>query len=368
MARGLAEAGFTVSLLTPRGALAEHSRFVSRIGYLDDSASPHDWVFAFAAMVKASAPRIVLPCDEVSLRLMQALVLAPHEGMQATTQIQLAALVRESLGDPDHYRASINKLRLPPAAEALGLRVPPYVVAGTLSEAERFAATNGYPVYVKQSHSAAGAGVAFCANAAELAVAFARLSRPEPLALGDDESGRVLVQASIAGSTHYHNAVAWKGELLAGQASEQLAATIRGPASAVRYYHSPELRAMTSAIARGFGVSGIFVPEFRIHADTGIPYLIEVNRRMTQGTHRGAAFGVDLCAALQAAIVGAASPTRTDLDPGEEHFVAHFPLEWMRDPGSRYLREFPVDVPWDEPELVAAIVEHAMASFREARN
>src|SRR3974377_897947 len=89
MARGLADAGFTVSLLTPRGALAEHSRFVSRIGYLDDNASPHDWAFAFAAMVKAAAPRIVLPCDEVSLRLMQALVLAPHEGMHATMQIQL---------------------------------------------------------------------------------------------------------------------------------------------------------------------------------------------------------------------------------------------------------------------------------------
>ena len=42
--------------------------------------------------------------------------------------------------------------------------------------------------------------------------------------------GRVLVQAHIAGRTHYHNSVAWKGRLLAGQASVQLAAPGRSMA------------------------------------------------------------------------------------------------------------------------------------------
>ena len=367
MARCLAEAGFAVSLLTPRGAPAEKSRFVSQIGYLADNASPHEWVFAFAAMVKASAPRIVLPCDEISLRLLQALALAPHPEMQPMVQLQLATLITDSLGDPAHYRASVNKLRLPEAAAALGLRVPPFAIAATLAEAERFAVTHRYPVVIKRSHSAAGAGVDVCADPVELARAFATMSRPEALEFGDAEDGRVLVQAHIPGTTHYHNAVAWKGELLAGQASEQLAATQRGPASVVRYYRSPELRAMSAELARGFGMSGIFVPEFIIHRDSGEPYLIEVNRRMTHGTHRGASFGVDLGAALHAALRGLPSPTRADLDPGEEHITVHFPLEWTRDPQSRYLREYPVDVPWDEPELLQAIVDRAMESFRDAR-
>ena len=60
------------------------------------------------------------------------------------------------------------------------------------------------------------------------------------------------------------------------------------------------------------------------------------------------------------------STTRSGLDPGEEHFVVHFPLEWVRDPNSRYLREYPVDIPWDEPELVDAIVAQVMANFRSA--
>jgi hypothetical protein len=60
------------------------------------------------------------------------------------------------------------------------------------------------------------------------------------------------------------------------------------------------------------------------------------------------------------------STTRADLDPDEEHIVVHFPLEWIRDPKSHYLREYPVDIPWDEPELVKAIVGHVMANFRNA--
>jgi hypothetical protein len=34
----------------------------------------------------------------------------------------------------------------------------------------------------------------------------------------------------------------------------------------------------------------------------------------------------------------------------------HFPQEWLRDPRSHYLRDHPVDVPWDEPELIRAML------------
>ena len=47
--------------------------------------------------------------------------------------------------------------------------------------------------------------------------------------------------------------------------------------------------------------------------------------------------------------------TRADIDPNEEYLNVHFPQEWLRDPNSRYLREYPVDVPWDEPELLKAM-------------
>ena len=366
MSRCLAEAGFTVSLLTPENSPSEKSRFLTKVGHIGANTTWHQWVFAFAAMVKATSPRIVLPCDDTAVRLMQALVLTPPDNLQPALRFELATLIAESLGTPAHYHASIDKTLISPAAEALGVRVPAFDVVSALGEAQRFALRHGYPVVVKRNHSSAGQGVAVCADAAALSAAFEMLRQPDVLALGDTRDGELLVQAHIPGRIHYHNSVAWKGVLLAGQASEQLAATARGPASAVRYYRSPVLREMSTTLAAGFGISGVYVPEFVIHDGTGDAYLLEINRRMTHGTHRGAAFGVDLGAALFAAINGLPATTRSDLDPGEEHFAVHFPLEWTRDPESRYLRDYPVDVPWGEPELVEAIVTQVMANFRSA--
>lgn len=366
MPRCLAEAGFEVSLLTPRNAASEKGRYVSKVAHLPDNATHIEWLYAFAATVKATSPRLVLPCDDTAVRLLQGLVLSPPENLQPALQRQLGALIIESLGAPAHYRASIDKTLISAAAEALGIRVPPYTVTSDPGAAERFALLHGYPVVLKRSHSSAGQGVAICNNHSELLSAFATLSQPPELNLGDARDGMLLVQAHIPGTSHYHNSVAWKGMLLAGQASVQLAATPKGPASAVRYYHSPELRAISAALAAGFGISGIYVPEFMVHKVTGEPYLIEVNRRMTHGTHRGASFNVNLGAALYAAVHGLPSTTRADLDPGEEHVVAHFPLEWRRDPASPYLRDYPVDIPWEEPELFEALVAQTMAQFRNA--
>jgi hypothetical protein len=103
-------------------------------------------------------------------------------------------------------------------------------------------------------------------------------------------------------------------------------------------------------------MSGIFAPEFAVDERTGEPYLLELNRRMTHGTHRGAAMNVDPGLALFAAMSGTPPTTRADLDVGEEHLCVHFPPEWLRDPESAWLREYPVDVPWDETELLEAML------------
>jgi hypothetical protein len=59
---------------------------------------------------------------------------------------------------------------------------------------------------------------------------------------------------------------------------------------------------------------------------------------------------------LHAALDGLPTPTRSDLGAGEEIVRVSFPQEGLRDPQSRWLREFPVDVPWDELGLLAAMV------------
>ena len=360
MPRELARAGFEVSLLAPQGSLAEKSRHLAQIGHVPDDAGAAQWVQAFAAMVDAARPRIVLPTDDMAFRLLQMLVRTPPPRMQPELQLRLAALVRESLGDPPHYAASTDKTLLPTAAAALGMRVPPFALCAGAAEIAAFAAANAWPVVVKRPHGFAGQGVAICADRNDVARALAIFAAADARDVADPAAGpgRYLAQAHLPGRTQYFQAVAWKGRLLAGWAGEKVIADPEptGPPTVTRYFRSPQLRAMTEQLVSGFGISGHFVAEFRLDERTQETHLIEINRRISPAAHLGAQRNVDLCAALYAAVEGTASTTRADLSEGEEGFTVYFPGEWLRDPHSRYLRDCPVDVPWDEPDLIEAML------------
>jgi hypothetical protein len=356
MPRNLVKAGWTVALLAPRDSLAEASRFIRKIGHLPAGATQLQWVHAFAGMVRATAPRLVFPCDDTAFRLMQALAVSPPEDMQPVPRLQLAALINDSLGNAVHYRASVDKTLLCQAAEAAGVRVPPYTVIDDPVGAAAFATQHGWPVVLKRGHSSAGDGVAICADEDSVAREYARLLAGDSVNLGDGPGRRMLIQAHVPGRTQYYAGTAWRGEMLCGYAVEKIEGEPRGPASVVRYFHSAELEASAMRLAAAFGASGIFAPEYIIHEQTGDAYLVEINRRITPGTHRGAYIDVDSAAALLSAVEGSPRTTRSRLDDREEHIFVSFPHEWLRDPASPYLREHPVDVPWDEPELIEAML------------
>jgi hypothetical protein len=359
MPRALANVGFDVLLLTPAGSLAEHSRYIARVEHLPDSATTAQWVSVFTATVAATSPQIVLPCDDMAFRLLQMTVLLPPPAnMPPVLHLQASALVRDSLGDPAHYRSSVDKTLLPPAAEALGVRVPPHAIIADAQSAHAFAATHGYPVVLKRSHGSAGEGVAICKNSVELAAAVPRLLRQSAIDVEWESHGRVLAQAHIPGGITYYNIAAWRGDVLAGYASDKLVAYPEpmGPSSVMRYHRSPEIRDFAQKLTEAFGISGMLNLECIVDRRSGEPYLLEINRRFSPGAYRGAMLNVDMCAALHAALHGLPSPSRADLDDGEQGVRVNFPYEWLRDPHSRWLREYPVDVPWDEPELIAAML------------
>lgn len=356
MPRDLAQAGWSVSLLGPRGSPAARSRYVSKVGEMPDNTTPFEWVHAFAGMVKATAPRLVMPCDDTGLRLLQQLVVAPPNNLKPELRLQLVALIADSLGDPAYYRTSVDKTHLCAAAEAVGILVPPFRVITDPAEAKSFAATHGWPIVLKRGHSSAGDGVAICADQDALTREFSRLRNGVTLNLRDADAERLLVQAYIPGRTQYFAGTTWRGALLCGYAVDKLEGEPRGPASVVRYFHSSELEDSATKLAAAFGATGIFAPEYIVHERTGEHYLIEINRRITPGTHRGAYMNIGSGEALFAASEGRPSNMRVRLDDGEERVYVSFPLEWLRDPQSRYLRDYPVDVPWDEPELIEAIL------------
>ena len=360
MPRSLATAGFEVALLAPRGALAAKSRFVARLGHLPDGATPVQWVHAFAAMVKATSPRLVVPCDDVAFRLLQMLAVSPPDRLSPALAHELRPLIVDSLGDPAHYRTSVDKTLLPGAAAALGVRVPPHAVVATLGAAESFAGAHGYPVVLKRDESTAGDGVEIVEARERLAPAFTRLALQDRSGSTGHGARALVIQARIPGMIHYENTCAWRGERIAGFAVARLAyADAKGPAAVIRCYHSPQIREFSSRLVRGFGMTGLFASEYIVHEATGEAYLLEINRRLTPGMHVGPRVDVDLCAALHSVLRGEAVAGRTAMSAGEEWINVHFPQEWLRDPESAYLRDYPVDVPWDEPELFEAMVASA---------
>jgi hypothetical protein len=350
--RGLARAGFDVDLLAPAGSLAESSRHVRTIHPLPVGATPRDFDRALAASVAAAGPRVVVPCDDMAFRLLADLAL--RLGPQPAGPIaDLRQLIVDSLGDPRYYRDSVDKTALPALATSLDVDVPPHAIVAGFDAAARFAAGSGFPVVIKRAHGFAGQGVAICRSPQEVAAAlrvFDAANRDDPLEPG---ASTHLAQAWVEGRTRYFHALAWRGELRAGWALEKLVAHPHptGPPTVSRYFHAPALAEITARLIRGCGMSGFLFAEFIVDAGER-PWLLEINRRVSPATHRGEARGVDFCAALQAAVSGTPSASRTRLDDGETGISVHFPQEWLRDPASAYLRDYPADVPWDEPELL----------------
>jgi len=356
--RALARAGFAVSVLAPPGTLLTKSGPLDHVAYLPPKADARQWVAAFEAIVDIARPRLLVPCDDMAYRLLCTLYFAAPPGMPATRHAALAVLIRESLGDPANFLSSVDKVALPALVTALGVDCADFRIVTDAAAALDFGAAVGWPLVVKSSHSTGGTGVWICADGDAVQAAFAAARRRHEASAESATPLRLLVQANIEGPRVFYPLAAWRGRVLAGYASEALVThpPPKGPATVVRAYRDDTIRAAVERIVRELGISGLLGFEFMIEQRTGRRCLLEINRRMVPGIHRGARLRCDGPAALRAMLLGQPSPTRSDLDHGETSLNVHFPQEWLRDPDSHWLHDHPVDVPWDEPELLAALL------------
>lgn len=353
--RELVRAGFDVEVLAPKAALVTRSRYVSAVSLLSDAATPMQWLYMLAACIARRPPRIIVPCDDTTLRLMISYVESPAHTLTGPLNEQLRSLICESLGDPTYYRTTIDKTLLSPAAEALGVRVPPYAIIAGAPEAHAFARAHGYPVVLKRAYGTAGEAVEVVREEGHLDLALRKL-----LSIADrleEHGNNLLVQAWVPGKGLLHAVAAWGGVAYAGMTREVLMrSSATGPSTVVRCRHAPEAQRFSEMLAAGFGISGFFGPEFIEHERTGEVFLIEINRRVTNGVQLGGFVGVDLCSALASALSGLVVSGRTDLPPGETHLVAEFPQEWLRDSTSSYLSAARSDIPWDDIPLLRAML------------
>jgi predicted ATP-grasp superfamily ATP-dependent carboligase len=346
-------------LLAPPDSIAAKSRYVSTVSYLAAHASPLEFLAELTKMIDAVTPVLLVPCDEMAVRLLIMLAVDPPPGFDQALQTRLAELVVASLGDPEFYAVSIDKTRLPAAAEALGIRVPAYAIATGVEDALRHAATISYPVVIKRRFGFAGQGVAIAATPDALASAAQQLLRPDQLDLGEWRSPALLVQAFIAGPYHSQALVAERGrsvgELRLGTLCRHRSR--QRPTEVATASPGRMQRSIPPAPARrSFGMGGFFNVQFVIDARNGNAHLLEINRRIVTHTHLGEWVGKDLASALFKGREGSPSPASPEGEADADRLVAVFPREWLRDPCSHHLVESPVDVPWDDPELFAAMV------------
>jgi hypothetical protein len=358
MPRALASAGFAVTLIAPRDSLAAKSRYVSRVAYLTPTATQIEWLLLLVRTIESVSPDMLVPCDEMAVRLLFNLALAPPKGLEPKLHARLVDLISRSMGDPRHYAASIDKTLLPAVAAELGVPMPPCAVASGVEDALTHAAKLGYPVVVKQRFGFAGKGVAVVSSRDELAAAVTALQRQDQLDLGERLPPRLLVQAYMVGPHHSQALVAQRGEPLASFAWERFVATapVKGQTSVVRFVRSQGTLANSETLTRGLRINGFFNVQFVIDEASGIPYLLEINRRVVTHMHLGERVGRDLPRALMRALEGLPAEAPTDVAEDTGGKIVVFPREWLRDPHSRHLAELPVDVPWDDPALLAAML------------
>jgi predicted ATP-grasp superfamily ATP-dependent carboligase len=356
MPRELKRAGFNVVLLAPRDALCTRTGFVDSLNLMPEEQSLAAWIEALAELARKSDARLLLPGDDATVQVLMQITREPLPALRPAVQAELVALIRRSLGDPAGYLDSIDKARLLLRARSLGLPVAPGEGVADADDAVRVAAGIGYPVIVRPATGSGGKGVRVCANVGELRAAMANL--PDPSALIPPGPHRALVQRVLSGQPINRPALAWNGREVAGFCRLRVRPPpeLPGFGSVSRYAVVPGVAALNRRLLQGLGVSGFVGTEFRLDPSTGMPYLIEINRRMVPATHTGARVGVDLATALAAVMESRDWTGSTDMPAENERTLALFPQEWLRDRTSPDLAQRPSDAPWDDPALFQAML------------
>lgn len=371
--RQLREAGFTVAVLCPRSNPLAHTKFVDRRFVLPDTKFAGLMISILADAMEGFRPDLVIPADEQVVALLQSVLRDFRYRVASGLSTQSKAVLEFSLGGPAAYDALLFKNHTQKLARDIGVRTPDGEEAGSLEEALAAAERVGYPALVKKSFSWGGDGVRICADRAQLADAYARMTgdadgRLRGLArraLGRDwypKPRHVWIQKLVPGEPAMYTLVAHAGQILAGFAGlPRTTANATGPSTVVDFGPHPDMAEASARMVRALGVTGFISFDFMIEHGTGKAYLLECNARPNQVSHLGARMGADFCAALLASLrAGAPAPDVAPLEATHAETITLFPQEWLHAPASPAIAAHFHDVPWGDEPLIARMTAEAV--------
>lgn len=345
-------AGFDVVTVSYPNLLIGRCRSSRANLLLPDDGTDQELIATLRQILVAEQPKIVVPTDDASVELLQAVALDVRR--ELPEQDPLVGLLRDSLGDFASHAILRQRHRLAKLAAKIGVRAPMYSVIRTRDEAHAFAVQHDYSVVLKAEESYAGLGVAICHDAAQLDKGLTRIEARNPRLFAEGS----LLQAFVPGRTAMRAVIAWRGKVVAGLSAFKLETHpgSTGPSTVVEFIEQPEMMGTAREMIAALGFSGFASLDFIVD-EAGAAHLIELNPRPTPICHLGAHLGLDLCESLRLELEGKAVSEREP--QGLPRKVSLFPQEWIRNPSSPHFADSFHDVPWEEPALLEGFVSLA---------
>jgi predicted ATP-grasp superfamily ATP-dependent carboligase len=189
------------------------------------------------------------------------------------------------------------------AGRAVGIAIPAQRIAHSAADVRE--GPLSYPIVLKPSRSVVGepgkrskAGVLYAMQPNELEGALEELS---------PDSYPVLVQQRIHGPGIAHSILLWNGEVRAAFAHERVRE--KPPSGGVSVLREsialdPLLLARSVALLRHFDWQGVAMVEYKVDAQSGEAYLMEINGRLWGSLQLAIDAGVDFPALLVACAMG----------------------------------------------------------------
>ena len=386
--RMLRLAGFEVGMLADPNGLLAQSRHIDYRFSLNAEDVRIGVLGPVLRTIAEFGPRLVVPCDEAAVHLLQNLALA-WDGARAPGgqfRVAMPPLVREillrSLGEARTYPVRSSRPQARRMAAGLGIASPPNAPVPYLQMAEGFVQEHGWPVVLTREGRTGGDRVRVCENAAELQAAYAVLTQPERVAHGAiglaryalrsvmtgfhlagdltqplQDGPAVAIEAHLPGEPASYHAVAYDGRWLGGIAAVgvRMHPPNSGASSAVRLIQDQQMDEAARKLVGRLGFTGFCGLDFMREKATNKLWFLKFNPRPTPLSHLGHRAGGDLSVALMAAVNNAFPVARV---PFEECTVALFPQDWVRDPNAADARARGVDfldMPEDDDRLVSVL-------------
>lgn len=363
----LSRGGFAVGAAAP----ARHGIHKLRDLAAGFACLPHvGLITAVGRAIEQWSPDLVVPGDDRALSCLHELHARARRGLGRAPR-QMAELIEISLGDPRHYEIIEKKSEFVPLALAEDLRAPETVVVRDIDDLRRQLAGSAFPLVLKIDGSWGGLGVRIVHSPEEALAAYRDLVAPPAwlriakqilqdlnfAPLRDRLDGVppvVTLQAYVAGRPANRAVACWKGEVLAGLSVEVIQTSgATGPASVVRVVDHPEMADATTRLVRRLGISGFCGVDFILDS-AGRAHVIELNARTTTLCYLALDESSDMAGALYAKIARVAQRRVASI---RHDLITFFPHELWRNPRSKFLFSGYHDVPWDEPQLIAAYLQ-----------